>query len=302
VQEKALPKTLRVFELIDDPRRVHATTLHNLTDIIAITIMATLCGATNWVEIELWAKSKQKWLETVLPLPHGIPSHDTVSRVFALLDPGQMVDAFTAWTSELAQHIKGVVALDGKTVRRSMSTADGRGPSHVVSAFAAGSGLVLTQMKVDEKSNEIVVLPQLIRMLDLQDCVVTVDAMGCQVEVAKAVREQKGHYMLHIKDNQPTLHADAKRLFEWALDPARTSLLCEQRLCIDSRARCPKQPRHPRTLGHREQGALDSRRGHGRGQEFAGRRQGSTETRRLGPRLPTGAARPWLMRLPCARR
>ena len=215
-----LPKSLRVFESVDDPRRVHATTLHNLMDIIAITIMATLCGAANWVEIELWAKSKQKWLKTVLPLPHGIPSHDTISRVFAMLDPGQMVDAFTAWTSELAQHIKGVVALDGKSVRRSMSTKDGRGPIHVVSAFAAESALVLAQMKVEDKSNEIIALPQIIRMLDLQHCVVTVDAMGCQVEVAKAVREQQGDYMLHIKDNQPTLHQDAQQLFEWALDPA----------------------------------------------------------------------------------
>lgn len=215
-----LPKSLLVFASVDDPRRVHATTLHNLTDIIAITIMATLCGATNWVEIELWAKSKEQWLKTVLPLPHGVPSHDTVSRVFALLDPGQMVDAFTVWTSELAQHIKGVVALDGKTVRRSMSSSDGRGPIHVVSAFAAGSGLVLAQMKVADKSNEIVALPQIIRMLDLKDCVVTVDAMGCQVEVAKVVREQKGDYMLQIKNNQPTLHADAKQLFDWALNPA----------------------------------------------------------------------------------
>jgi len=182
--------------------------------------MATLCGASSWVEIEMWAKSKRQWLETVLPLPYGIPSHDTVSRVFAMLDPGQMVNAFTAWTSALAQHVKGVVALDGKAVRRSMSTADGRGPIHVVSAFAAESGLVLTQMKVEEKSNEIVVLPQIIRMLDLQDCVATVDAMGCQVEVAQSVLDQKGDYMLHIKDNQPILHADAQNLFAWALDPA----------------------------------------------------------------------------------
>ena len=218
--EHELPKSLRVFELVEDARRVHPTTLHKLMDIIAITIMATLCGASNWVEIELWAKSTRAWLETILELPNGIPSHDTLSRVFAVLDPDQMVEAFTKWTSELSEHIQGVVALDGKTVRRSMSTADGRGPIHVVSAFAAESSLVLAQMKVAEKSNEIIALPQIIRMLDLQDCVVTVDAMGCQVEVAKAVLEQHGDYMLHIKDNQPTLHADVAQLFDWALDPA----------------------------------------------------------------------------------
>jgi predicted transposase YbfD/YdcC len=217
--EKQIPKSLEVFAAVDDPRRVHPTTLHRLTDIIALTIMATLSGATNWAEVELWAKTKQEWLSSILELPHGIPSHDTISRVFSLLDPGQMVQAFTQWTSELSTHIKGVVALDGKTVRRSMATTDGRGPIHVVNAFAAESRLVLTQLKVDSKSNEISALPKVIRMLDLKDCVATVDAMGCQVEVAKAVVEQHGDYMLQIKDNQPTLHCDVKQLFDWALNP-----------------------------------------------------------------------------------
>lgn len=219
ISDPQLPKSLEVFLSVDDPRREHPTTLHKLTDIIALTIMATLGGAANWVEIELWAKSQREWLTTVLELPHGIPSHDTISRVFALLDPGQMVQAFTQWTSELASHVKGVVALDGKTVRRSMSTADGRGPIHVVNAFAAESHLVLTQLKVADKSNEIIALPKIIRMLDLKDCVATVDAMGCQVEVAKAVMDQQGDYMLQIKDNQPTLHDDVERLFDWALNP-----------------------------------------------------------------------------------
>jgi len=214
-----LPKSLEVFSSVDDPRREHPTTLHKLTDIIALTIMATLGGAENWVEIEFWAKSQRQWLETMLELPHGVPSHDTISRVFALLDPGQMVQAFTEWTSELAAHVEGVIALAGKTVRRSMSASEGRGPIHVVNAFAAGSHLVLTQLKVDDKSNEIIALPRIIGMLDLKDRVATVDAMGCQVEVAKAVMDQHGDYMLQIKDNQPTLHDDVKGLFDWALAP-----------------------------------------------------------------------------------
>ena len=143
-------QSLRAFETVDDPRRVHPTTLHSLMDIIAVTILGTLCGAENWVEIELWAKSKESWLKTVLSLEHGIPSHDTISRVFSMLDPDQMVEAFTRWTSALAGHIEGVVALDGKTVRRSMNTVDGRGPIHIVSAFAASSRLVLSQVKVAE--------------------------------------------------------------------------------------------------------------------------------------------------------
>ena len=119
-------QSLRAFETVDDPRRVHPTTLHQLMDIIAVTILGTLCGAENWVEIEVWAKSKESWLKTVLSLEHGIPSHDTISRVFSMLDPDQMVEALTRWTSALAGHVEGVVALDGKTVRRSMDTADGR--------------------------------------------------------------------------------------------------------------------------------------------------------------------------------
>jgi len=215
-----LPKSLEVFSSVDDPRRAHPTTLHKLTDIIALTIMATLGGASNWVEIELWAKTQRQWLATLLELPHGIPSHDTISRVYALLDSNQMVQAFTQWTSELAGHVKGVIALDGKTVRRSMSTADGRGPIHVVNAFAAESHLVLTQLKVEDKSNEIAALPKIISMLDLEDCVATVDAMGCQVEVAKAVMDQHGDYMLQIKGNQPSLHDDVEGLFDWALASA----------------------------------------------------------------------------------
>jgi predicted transposase YbfD/YdcC len=222
-----LPKSLKVFSAVDDPRRQHPTTLHKLSDIIGLTIMATLGGASNWVEIELWAKAQREWLTTILELPHGIPSHDTISRVFALLDPSQMVQAFTQWTSELAAQVKGVVALDGKTVRRSMSAADGRGPIHVVNAFAAESHLVLTQLKVEDKSNEIIALPKIIGMLDLENCVATVDAMGCQVEVAKAVKDQHGDTMLQIKDNQPTLHDDVKKLFDWALDP---SLPLDQRI------------------------------------------------------------------------
>jgi predicted transposase YbfD/YdcC len=217
MSQPTVPQSLRAFEMVDDPRRVHPTTLHNLMDIIALTILGTLSSAENWVEIEWWAKSKASWLKTVLPLKHGIPSHDTMSRVFSMLDPDQMAEAFTRWTALLAGHIHGVVALDGKTVRRSMDTADGRGPIHIVSAFAARSRLVLSQVKVAKKSNEIVALPQIIKLLDLTDCVATVDAMGCQVDVAKAVRQQHGDYMLAIKDNQPTLLRETQELFDWAL-------------------------------------------------------------------------------------
>ena len=217
MSEAALPKSLEIFAEVEDPRRDHPTTQHKLLDIIGIVIMGTLCGATNWVEIEMWAKTKEAWLREVLELPNGVPSHDTFGRVFSLLDAEQMTEVFTRWTQALAGGLSGVVALDGKTVRRSMGSGDGRGPIHVVSAFSVANQIVLSQMKVAEKSNEIIALPQLIRLLTLSGCTVTVDAMGCQVEVARAVREQGGDYLLRLKENQPGLFEDVDQLFGWAL-------------------------------------------------------------------------------------
>lgn len=217
MSEPSVLRSLEVFGELEDPRRAHPTTQHKLLDIIGIVIMGTLCGASNWVEMEMWAKTKQSWLEEVLELPNGIPSHDTFGRVFSLLDPEQVAEAFTKWTRLLAGSVRGVVALDGKTVRRSMSSEEGRGPIHIVSAFAVENSLVLSQVKVADKSNEIIALPKLINLLDLEGCTVTVDAMGCQVEVAKAVREQKGDYLLRIKENQPGLFEEVDLLFGWAL-------------------------------------------------------------------------------------
>jgi predicted transposase YbfD/YdcC len=207
------------FAVVHDPRRQHPTTLHALETILTLTILATICGAQNWVEIEQWGYAHSQWLTEFLDLKHGIPSHDTFGRVFALLDPTKLQQAFMAWMSALAKLAEEVIALDGKTIRRSLDRADGKGAIHVVSAWASINELVLAQFKVDEKSNEITALPELLAMLNLHGSVVTIDAMGCQVEIARQIVDQGGDYVLSLKENQPGLHKDCAELFEWLRGP-----------------------------------------------------------------------------------
>jgi predicted transposase YbfD/YdcC len=207
------------FANVEDPRREHSTTLHSLEAILIITILGTICGAHNWVEIEQWGQAQQAWLSEFLDLPNGIPSHDTFGRVFALLDPESLHQAFLAWMSALAQLGQEIIALDGKTIRRSLDRADGKGPIHVVSAWASRNALVLAQFKVDAKSNEITALPELLALLNLEGSVVTIDAMGCQVEIARQIIDQGGDYVLSLKENQPSLYADCAELFAWLKGP-----------------------------------------------------------------------------------
>jgi predicted transposase YbfD/YdcC len=212
---KAIDQMFSYFAVVHDPRRQHPTTLHSLEAILTMTILATICGAQNWVEIEQWGQAHHQWLAEFLDLTHGIPSHDTFGRVFALLEPTKLQQAFMAWMSALAQLAEEVIALDGKTIRRSLDRADGKGAIHVVSAWASINKLVLAQFKVDDKSNEITALPELLAMLNLHGSVVTIDAMGCQVEIARQVVDQGGDYVLSLKENQPGLHRDCAELFEW---------------------------------------------------------------------------------------
>jgi len=215
----ALHPLCSYFAAVDDPRRQHATTLHSLEAILIITILGTICGAHNWVEIEQWGQVQESWLSEFLELPHGIPSHDTFSRVFALLDPESLHQAFVAWMSALAQLYQEIIALDGKAIRRSLDRADGKGPIHLVSAWASRNELVLAQFKVDAKSNEITALPELLALLNLEGNVVTIDAMGCQVEIARQIIDQGGEYVLSLKENQPNLYEDCVELFAWLTGP-----------------------------------------------------------------------------------
>lgn len=202
------------FATMPDPR-VEYLCEHKLLDIITIAICGVICGADDWVEIAAYGQSKAAWLGTFLELPHGIPSHDTFRRVFAMLDGGQFRQCFIQWVSAIQRRITGeVVAIDGKTLRRSHDQTAGLGTLHVVSAWATDNALVLGQIKVDDKSNEITAIPSLLRLLYLQGCIVTLDAMGCQKLIAAAIRAQGADYVLAVKENQPHLYAKLLELFQ----------------------------------------------------------------------------------------
>ena len=187
------------FADLPDPR-VERTRCHPLPELLVIALCATLCGADGFTDIEDWGHAKEAWLRERLVLRHGIPSHDTFSRVFSRLDPEAFTACFLRWVDALREPTQSeIMALGGKTLRHSFDTAGGRGAIHVVSAWAAANRLVLGQVKVDDKSNEITALPALLSLLDVRGCIVTIDAMGCQREIAQQIRAQGGDYVLALK-------------------------------------------------------------------------------------------------------
>jgi predicted transposase YbfD/YdcC len=207
---------LKHFETLKDPRTAYLVE-HPLLDIVGLTICAVICGAETWEEIEAYGHSKSAWLKTFLRLPNGIPSHDTISRVFALLEPTQLQECFASWVKSIAQLSLGeVVAIDGKSVRHSYDKGQSKGVIHMVSAWANENQLVLGQIKVADKSNEITAIPKLLNILDVSGCIVTIDAMGTQKEIAKQIINQDADYVLSLKGNQGKLHEDVQQLFEWA--------------------------------------------------------------------------------------
>jgi predicted transposase YbfD/YdcC len=194
------------FGTLPDPR-IDRCKRHELLDIVTIALCAVICGAETWVDVAEFGRSKATWLHTFLALPNGIPSHDTFGRVFAALDPTAFETAFLGWVQALAAATAGqVVAIDGKTLRRSHDRANGQGPLHLVSAWASANHLVLGQVAVDAKSNEITAIPVLLETLAVAGCIVTIDAMGCQKEIAAKILAREADYVLAVKDNQPTLH------------------------------------------------------------------------------------------------
>ena len=203
------------FTEIPDSRSEHGKR-HLLSDMIAVAICAVVCGAESWVDVEVFGRAKREWLQTFLLLPQGIPSHDTFGRVFAAIDPDCFERCFQAWVAALAGVIVGVVAIDGKTLRRSFDTAADKAAIHMISAWATHNQVVFGQLAVDSKTNEITAIPKLLRMLDIKGLTVTIDAMGCQKAIARQIVEQGGDYMLQVKANQPELHEDIKRVFEGA--------------------------------------------------------------------------------------
>lgn len=202
------------FETIEDPRR-QAGLRHPLIEVLFIAICAIIAGADDWVAIERFGKAKQRWFGLYLPLKHGIPSHDTFANVFGALDPEQFSEAFIKWMQMIAT-VSGVIALDGKTIRRSFDKALGKSAIHMVSAWSSENRLILGQVKVDDKSNEITAIPRLLDLLVINGCLVTIDAMGCQTEIALQIVEQGGDYLLAVKKNHKHLYEDIEHLFKHA--------------------------------------------------------------------------------------
>jgi predicted transposase YbfD/YdcC len=208
---------LRAFARLKDPR-VNRTKRHFLPDILMIAITAIICGADAWTQVVKFVRCKIEWFKTFLELPNGIPSHDTFGRFFGALDPAIFEECFMKWIADLTTASQGrLIAIDGKTIRRSMDTSNGKAAIHMVNAWCAANHMVLGQLATDAKSNEITAIPELLKLLDVDGAVVTIDAAGCQKKIAQQIVDQGGHYILQLKGNQGSLHDETVMLFDQCL-------------------------------------------------------------------------------------
>ena len=226
MEENDLRDLESIFAQVEDPR-MERTKLHRLRDIIILAICGVICGAEGWVDIEEFGKAKATFFRHWLDLPNGIPSHDTFGRVFALIDPKQFEASFVQWVQGISKTVKGVVAIDGKTLRRSHDRTAGKKALHLVSAWAVENRVVLAQVATEEKSNEITAIPLLLQQLALTGCIVTIDAMGTQSNIAEQIIEQEGDYALALKDNHGNLYEEVKATFALAEQEAFAHLQAE---------------------------------------------------------------------------
>jgi len=211
---KTTNKLKTIFGQVHDFRRSHKQ-LYDLESILLIGIISVICGADSWNEMESYAQSKEEFLRSFLELPNGIPSHDTFNRVFSNIDSHQFETCFIEWVYTLAQlQPREVVAIDGKTIRGAKASGK-KSPVHMVSAWANENNLVLGQVKVSEKSNEITAIPKLLEVLSLEDTIVTIDAMGCQTDIAEKIIDKQADYILAVKGNQEQLYEDVKDEFQF---------------------------------------------------------------------------------------
>ena len=210
-----LPALLQHFADLPDPR-VNRTRLHRLSDILGIALCAVICGADSWVQMQQYGLAKREWLSQWLSLDNGIPSHDTFARVFAVLDPRLFGSCLQALTQQLATQVEKHLAIDGKYLRHSFDTSAGKGALVMLNAWASAQRLALASVPVDTKSNEIKAVPELLALLDLLGCTVTLDAMGCQKNIAAQIVAQGGEYVLALKGNHETIHTDVRLFFEVA--------------------------------------------------------------------------------------
>ena len=216
----------RYFKRLPDPRS-RLGRRHRLDELVIIAILGVICATDNWQEVAQFARAKRKWLKTFLELRHGIPSHDTFGRVFAALAPETFERCFLAWVQALAEaRPGGLIAIDGKTLRRSFDRASDQAAIHMISAWSAANGLVFGQVTTDAKSNEITAIPKLLELLDVRGAVVSIDAMGCQKKIARQIVAAGGDYLFSLKGNQGTLHDEVG----WWLDEAIAGRIREAKL------------------------------------------------------------------------
>jgi len=202
------------FSSLCDPRTKEHKKEHKLIDIIFITIAAVICGAEDWNDIEYYGEEKEEWLKTILELPSGIPSHDTFNRVFSLIDPDELQKCFIDWVQSIAKISEGqIISIDGKRMCNSGEKGK-KAIIHMVSAWSNDNSMVLGQVKVNDKSNEIIAIPALLDLLMVKGCWITIDAMGCQKDIAAKIKDKEAEYILAVKDNQEHLHDDIKDAFK----------------------------------------------------------------------------------------
>jgi predicted transposase YbfD/YdcC len=211
--------------LVDDPRGRQGVR-HVFSDILTILVLATVCGCDDAEAVEEWGLKEERWLRTFLRLPYGIPAQDSYLRALASMNPKAFRSAFRQWAQRLFQllGVEGQIAIDGKTMRGARQTNQSKSAVHIVSALACEYGVVVGQIRTEEKSNEITAMPELLRLLSLKGALVSADAMGCQVEIAQTIIEQQGDYLFGLKGNQPTLNTEVAELFNEADDPRRRAV------------------------------------------------------------------------------
>lgn len=215
--EKKLFTIQKHFAPLKDPRILKKTS-HKLIDIIVIAICAVICGADGWTQIEEFGKARKKWFEGFLELPHGIPSHNTFGRIFSLISSKLFQNCFQQWINEIFDITDGqVIPIDGKTAKRSYNKKNDKAAIHMVHAWAAENGILLGQVKTKEKSNEITAIPELLKILEIKGCIITIDAMGCQRDIAEEITEKGADYILAVKGNQEKLEEAIKQTFDEAI-------------------------------------------------------------------------------------
>ncbi len=220
------------FNNIQDPR--HHNKRHNLIDVIFVAICAVVAGADTYEQIENFGKKRKRWLDKFLELPHGIPSHDTFGRIFEKMIPNEFQNSFMRWIESVADITKGqVIAIDGKTLRRSHDKSNDKKAIHMISAWASENQVVLGQLKTEEKSNEITAIPKLLKLLDISGCILTIDAMGTQKKIAKTIVDRKADYILALKENQKTLHDDVQLFFNDLEDMRKQGYMIKEETTVN---------------------------------------------------------------------